>query len=145
MMANSEELTPEQEAAEIQREKEEQAALPYKWRQTLSEVDINVEIPAGLRGRDLAISIQKQTLSVGVKGKDPIMSGPLHKPIKVEDSTWLLDGTDLQIQLFKINQQEWWDSVIEGHAKINTKRIQPENSKLSDLDGETRGMVEKMV
>ncbi|KAI8842945.1 HSP20-like chaperone [Chytridium lagenaria] len=148
-MTDEKELTEEErtikDQADKERERKEQEALPYKWKQTLKDVDLVVPIPKGTRGKDLAVVLKRKEISVGFKGKEPIFNGELCAAIKVEDSTWILDNGELQIHLEKVNGVEWWKNVVAHHPAIDTTKIEPENSKLSDLDGETRAMVEKMM
>ncbi|KAF9141319.1 hypothetical protein BGX30_005038 [Mortierella sp. GBA39] len=134
------------DAAAREKEAEEQATLPYKWRQTLVDVDITFEVPKGTRARDMVIEIKKKSLKAGLRGQTPIIEGTFTKEVRLDDSTWSLeDQKEINIHLEKAKSTEWWKSVIEGHPEIDTTKIVPENSKLSDLDGETRGMVEKMM
>ncbi|KAH0538259.1 hypothetical protein FGG08_005130 [Glutinoglossum americanum] len=132
----------ERERADVElkaKEEVEQAALPYRWTQTIKDVEVTVPVPANIKGRDLDVLIKKSKLK-----------GDLAKPILVDESTWTLEtGSDgkkeVAVRLDKINKMEWWPNVLTHHPKIDTSKITPENSSLSDLDGETRTMVEKMM
>jgi CS domain/N-terminal conserved domain of Nudc. len=121
----------------------------YVWTQTLAEVMVTIPVPDHTRGRDLQVAITKSHLKVILKaadGKQVLVDADLTKPVIVDDSFWTVeDGNRLVINLQKINQMEWWDSVCKGDPTINVRKINPENSSLSDLDGETRKTVEKMM
>ena len=55
------------------REAEEQAKLPYKWTQTISDLDITISVPSNLRGKDIIVDMTKTKLKVGVKGQEPFI------------------------------------------------------------------------
>ncbi|KAJ8771323.1 hypothetical protein K2173_026500 [Erythroxylum novogranatense] len=118
----------------------------YSWTQTLQEVNVTVPIPTGTKSRFVVCDIKKNHLKVGLKGQPPIINGELYKPIKVDDCYWSIeDQNSLSILLTKHDQMEWWKCLVKGDPEIDTQKVEPENSKLSDLDPETRQTVEKMM
>ena len=120
----------------------------YTWTQTLSELNVSIPLPENTRGRDLNVIMKKNHLSVALKSQQQshLINAPLSKSIICDDSFWTVeDGNKLVINLQKLNQMEWWDCVCVGDPKIDVKKVQPENSKLDELDGDTRQTVEKMM
>ncbi|KAE8717475.1 Nuclear migration protein nudC [Hibiscus syriacus] len=118
----------------------------YSWTQSLQEVTVNVPVPSGTKSRFVVCEIKKNHLKVGLKGQPPIIDGELFQAVKPDDCYWSIeDGCALSILLTKHNQMEWWKSLVKGDPEIDTQQVEPENSKLSDLDPETRQTVEKMM
>uniref|UniRef100_A0A5B7AJS5 CS domain-containing protein n=1 Tax=Davidia involucrata TaxID=16924 RepID=A0A5B7AJS5_DAVIN len=118
----------------------------YSWGQSLQEVTINIPVPPGTKSRFIACDIKKNHLKVELKGQPPIIDGELFQSVKVDDCFWSLeDQKSISVLLTKHNQMEWWKCLVKGDPEIDTQKVEPENSKLSDLDPETRQTVEKMM
>uniref|UniRef100_A0A803L2L4 CS domain-containing protein n=1 Tax=Chenopodium quinoa TaxID=63459 RepID=A0A803L2L4_CHEQI len=118
----------------------------YSWVQSLPEVTVSVPVPPGTKSRSISCEIKKNHLKVGLKGQPPIIDGDLYKPVKPDDCFWSLeDQKSISILLTKHDQMDWWRCLIKGEPEIDTQKVEPESSKLSDLDPETRSTVEKMM
>ena len=118
----------------------------YSFGQSLSSLDVFVPLNQGIRSRDVDVRITATSLRVGMKGQDPVINGHLHDKVKADDCTWtLVDNKMVHVYLEKSDGMKWWSCVIQGEKEIDTKQIVPENSKLSDLDGDMRQTVEKMM
>ena len=123
----------------------------YRWTQTLQDLNVYIPVPAGTKAKHLSIEIKKKGLSAKVQGQESVLDGELPATVKLEDCFWSVEddaatgGRLVNITLTKMNQMEWWKHVLLGEPEINTQKVEPENSKLSDLDGDTRQTVEKMM
>ena len=119
----------------------------YVWTQTLQEVQVTMDLQEPTRGKDLRVTLGPKRLKI-VRHGTVLVDKDLKHPIVADDSFWTIeDGTLLVLTLQKLGTtQQWWPCVCQGDVEINVQAIQPETSRLSDLqDDETRQTVEKMM
>ncbi|GAB0494576.1 hypothetical protein MMPV_005870 [Pyropia vietnamensis] len=120
----------------------------YTWTQTLSDITLSIPLPPGTRGRDVRVTFGTTSLRVTTTGSDsPLLDDPLHAAVKADDGMWQVDAASgtLEVYLEKVDGTSWWPRAVVGEPELDLGRVAPENSKLSDLDGETRALVEKMM
>ncbi|XP_050226344.1 protein BOBBER 1-like [Mercurialis annua] len=119
----------------------------HAWTQTLEELTVTIPVPAGTKSRNVVCEIKKKSLKVALKGQEtPILDGELFATVKVDDCFWNLeDNKTISVLMTKFDRQNWWKSLLVGGPEIDTQKAEPEASRLGDLDGETRSVVEKMM
>ncbi|CAH2077736.1 unnamed protein product [Thlaspi arvense] len=118
----------------------------YSWTQNLQEVTVTIPVPSGTKSRSVTCEIKKNRLKVGLKGQEPIIDGEFFHPVKPDDCFWNIeDQKVISVLLTKQDQMEWWKYCVKGEPEIDTQKVEPESSKLADLDPETRSTVEKMM
>jgi len=123
----------------------------YIWTQPrIEEIGVTIPVDNNLRGKDFTIKYDAKKLFVSVKGaSEPLIDGEFFSAINADTFVWTLEevnkGKVITITFEKLDAMKWWDCLIKGHQPIDTTKINPEPSKLSDLDGEMRSTVEKMM
>ena len=123
----------------------------YSWGQMdIKEITINVPLPKEIKAKNMDIVWDEKKLKVAIKGQEPIINGELFGAIDSESLIWTIDednkGKNLVIT-FEKREQTWWESILKGDSvKVDTGKISPEASSLSDIkDPELKAQVEKMM
>ena len=96
----------------------------YHWEQTLSEVTVYYYLPDGCTSKDLKIDMGIKKCKISIKGQ-VVLEKEWHKNIKQDDSLWCIETgkggkKELQLQLQKLKDQNWWNCVWVGEEEINT-------------------------
>lgn len=101
----------------------------YEWDQTLTEVNIYITVPTGVRAKHLAVNIQTQHLSVGIKGNPPYLDIDLAGRVKASESYWTLEEGTVNLQLCKAEKGEPWTAALAGHS-VDPLKQQEEQQRL---------------
>ncbi|MCQ2821518.1 MAG: NudC domain-containing protein [archaeon] len=123
----------------------------YSWGQMdIKEITITVPVPNGTRGKDMDIKYDNTHLHCAIKGQEPIIDGELFAPMKSDSFVWTLEEVrdkKVLVMTFEKAAQSWWENVLKNDSNpVDTRKVQPEASKISDIDDpELKAQVEKMM
>ncbi|KAK9810591.1 hypothetical protein WJX73_002905 [Symbiochloris irregularis] len=106
-----------------------QGQTVYEWDQTLTELNIYVELPPGVRGKDLFVDITATHLRVGLKPNPPYLDKDFAGRVKVSECYWTVEGGYLNLQICKAQEGEPWPCALAGH-EIDAVQQQQDQQRL---------------
>lgn len=121
----------------------------YTWVQNqVEQFEMFIPVDDEVKGNQIYLDYGSKHLKVVVKG-ETLVNGELNSPINADSFFWTLDEIKgkkvITITFEKLHRMNWWDHVIKGDDILSLQKVNPDPSKLSDLDDEMRPEVEKMM
>lgn len=120
----------------------------YYWTQTLADLTVYVDAPAGVKSKDVQCTISPTQLRLAIGG-DIMINGPLDETVRAQESMWTIsqggagDRPQVVITLDK-TRESWWHSVIQGHPQIDTTKVDS-TKNIGDYDADTQAAIRKIV
>ena len=113
-----------------------QGQLIYEWEQSLDEVNVYIHTPPGITASEIACDISAHHVTLGLKANlvhSKFLDFDLFSAVVVDESYWMLDGQELNMNLQKMKKGLTWSSVFVGHEALNPV-VQEEVSKKMMLE-----------
>ena len=90
----------------------------YTWTQTDKDVTIIMPIEAAIKGKDILHKLTPKTLTLGIKGKTPLIDGELMSTAKPDDSLWEIDTVEgkrvVKAILRKAVEYNRWEFLLKA-------------------------------
>ncbi|DBA04562.1 TPA: hypothetical protein N0F65_011110 [Lagenidium giganteum] len=127
----------------------------YTWTQSLQDVTMQVEVPAGTRARDVTCKFTATSLRVALRNAgcgdngseqdNVLVEGEFYERIRVDESLWSLDSGNhvLQVSLDK-TRKTWWASALKGDNEIDTSQVDS-TQPIDEYDETTQGAIRKAM
>lgn len=118
----------------------------YSWTQTLEEVTVYIDVPAGTTGKQVKCDMNSSSVAISLKdaGGDPLLKGSFPYKIKCDDSMWSLDSNKTIVLSLEKVKHTWWPNVIEGEPEIDTSKVDSRRN-VNDYDPETQAQIRKIM
>ncbi|CAM9612748.1 unnamed protein product [Hapterophycus canaliculatus] len=133
---------------------EHEGTTVYEWEQSMEEVNLYIETPPGVKADRVDCKITPTHIRLGLKGNPPFIDEDTGGPVVVEESYWMMDGGELNVNLQKMKKADTWPAALQGRnttvdpvtlegmqKKIMLERFQSENPGFDFSGAEFNGQV----
>ena len=118
----------------------------YRWSQTLTELDVLVDLPAGSKAKDVTVVIDNTHLKVSVNKLQEeivLIGGELPYKVLTDSSIWMVESRVIHISLEKAKER-MWGHVFVGEEEIDLTKVEA-IKEMEDLDSESHAAVNRVM